>query len=331
MAQVRHLMQRLQPFSASRWKGEWAVLFFSCLVLAGHAAESKLPQTESQTTSSTNYSTQLSSSYGLGWWMWADHTFDQQTCRFWRGFEIARSESVTYARIRMTADNSYRLFLDGREIGKGGEWRSLNEYNVTPLLAPGRHELAIEVFSDYGPAGVIFGLRIELSNGRVIDILSDEKWKLIPLDQKDWEATGHDTTSWPSVTVVAPFGEAQWKQTSARILQGPALHPIILRFWQTAWFQITLLSICSIAILISVYLMSQLSSQTKAQTFLRRERARIARDIHDDVGARLSHLVLLGERAQRNHSSDEQTCAQFDQICERTREVLAAIGSGVVC
>ena len=267
----------------------------------------------------------MSTTYGVGWWIWTDQVFDQQTCRFWRAFEIPRSSVVTYARIRMTADNSYRLFLDGREIGKGGEWRSLNEFNVTPLLEPGPHILAVEAFSDYAAAGMIFGLHMELSNGRVIEIPSDKKWRIVPEGVEHWESKKIAEANWAAATVIAPYGEGHWKQTSSRIIQGPPLHPIVLAFWQKAWFQITLLSVCSIAVLISVYLMSQLASQSKAQQFLQRERARIARDIHDDVGARLSHLVLLGERAQRNQSPDKETQTQIGQICERTREVLGAI------
>jgi signal transduction histidine kinase len=270
-------------------------------------------------------STKLSATYNVGWWIWSAQTYDQQTCRFWRAFEIPRSAAVTYARIRMTVDNSYRLFLDGREIGKGGNWSSLNEFNVTPLLDSGAHTLAVDCFSDYSAAGMIFGLHIELSNGRVIEILSDKNWRVVPNTEEKWQTRKVADANWPAATVIAPYGEAHWKQTSARIIQAPSLHPIVLAFWQKAWFQITLLCVCSIAVLISVYLMSQLASQSKAQQFLQRERARIARDIHDDVGARLSHLVLLGERAQRAQSPDRETQLQLDQICERTREVLGAI------
>lgn len=326
MDPVRHLITAF-PVNAFRPR-TWCIRFLLGCFLLGPASRGSANDILEQTNAGpvqTNYSTKLSDAYGIGWWIWTNQTFDQQTCRFWRSFEVPRSGVINYARIRMTADNSYRLFLDGREIGKGGEWRSLNEYNVTSVLGPGPHTLAVEAFSDYGPAGIVFGLHIELSSGRVMEILSDEKWRIIPDTEKHWDTVKRAEASWPVATVIAPFGEASWKQASARILQGPPLHPIIIRFWQTAWFQITLITVCAIAILISFYSMSQLASQSKAQQFLQRERVRIARDIHDDVGARLSHLVLLGERAQRTHSSNPEARAQFDQICEQTREVLGAI------
>ena len=54
--------------------------------------------------------------FGVGSWIWAAQTFDQQTCRFWRAFEVPRSAVVKYARLRVTADNSFILWIDGREI-----------------------------------------------------------------------------------------------------------------------------------------------------------------------------------------------------------------------
>ncbi|MDI1337781.1 MAG: two-component regulator propeller domain-containing protein [Lacunisphaera sp.] len=75
-------------------------------------------------------------------------------------------------------------------------------------------------------------------------------------------------------------------------------------FWQTWWFRIGLLSVFTGAVVLVVRLISfrrlrrklQLAEQ---QAALSQERARIARDIHDDLGGSLSHIKLLGELALR--------------------------------
>src|SRR6266536_5398450 len=54
----------------------------------------------------------LHPTFGVGSWIWADKTVDQQTCRFWRAFEIPPGV-IKEARLRVTADNSFSLFLDG--------------------------------------------------------------------------------------------------------------------------------------------------------------------------------------------------------------------------
>ena len=80
-----------------------------------------------------------------------------------------------------------------------------------------------------------------------------------------------------------------------------------------------------VALLWSIWLTTQLSAQSKAQRFLQVERARIARDIHDDLGAQLTQLVLLGEVAQSEQPAESATRAQFNQICERARELSHAM------
>src|SRR5437660_2903486 len=85
---------------------------------------------------------------GVGSWIWDAQTFDQQTCRFWRAFEVPAGTAVKQARLRVTADNSFILWIDGRELGRGGEWRTLSEYDVRSVLGPGTHVLAVEAFND---------------------------------------------------------------------------------------------------------------------------------------------------------------------------------------
>ena len=63
----------------------------------------------------------------------------------------------------------------------------------------------------------------------------------------------------------------------------PPLQPIKVFFWQTGWFQITLVTVCGLVILISLQLMAQLALRQKERRLLQLERARIAREIHDTL------------------------------------------------
>ena len=71
--------------------------------------------------------------------------------------------------------------------------------------------------------------------------------------------------------------------------------PRKLQFLQSFWFQVVLWVTVTFALLLCLRLMARLAVQTKAQELLHRERARIARDIHDELGARLTELALEGE------------------------------------
>jgi signal transduction histidine kinase len=262
---------------------------------------------------------------GLGSWIWAARTLDRQTCQFWRSFEIPENSVVIHARLLLTVDNEYTLFLDGRELGHGSEWRELFDYNVTSLMSPGRHTLAVGAYNDSSVAGMIFGLRIDLEDGRTIEIKSDRNWRIVPDGIKSWEKAEKAQDTWPPATIIQTLGGFPWWQTPANVNPMPTLQPIKTYFWQTGWFQISLMSVCALAILISSRLIVQLAGHRKERWLLERERVRIARDIHDDLGSRMTQLVLHGEVAQSELPADSGTRVQLDRICEEVRGVLSTL------
>jgi len=266
-----------------------------------------------------------SSTNGLGSWIWASHTTDRQTCRLWRSIEIPATATVTHAELRMTVDNEFVLFLDGRNLGRGGEWNELFDFNLTYLLAPGPHVLAVEAYNDSDYAGLILGMEVDLSDGRRIDIKSDDNWRVVPNTEKHWETATRSSEKWPRATVIGPLGTKPWWLEPHRVNTMELLLPIKVPFWRTGWFQISVLAVCGAAILVSLRLVGQLAIHRRERWLLQKERGRIARDIHDDVGSRLTQLVLHGEVAQSELPPESATRQQIDQICQEAREVLSTM------
>jgi len=125
--------------------------------------------------------------------------------------------------------------------------------------------------------------------------------------------------------VVGTMHQDPWEAWPMGFSIEPPLHPVPVYFWQRGWFQLTLFFIALAALAICLWLMTQLAAQAQTQNFLQIERARIARDIHDDLGAQLTQLVLLGEVAQREQPSDSTAQEQFRQLCARAREISHAM------
>jgi signal transduction histidine kinase len=258
--------------------------------------------------------------YGVGSWIWDKQTKPQQLCRFWREFDIPKSDPVRRAVMEIAADNTFLLFLDGREIGRGGDWADVTEYDVTQVLEPGPHVLAVEAFNDFDAAGVLAGLRISFLSGRVMEIGTDTSWKIVPSDDKALEKLTHSEPSWPAATIVGKFGDQPWG-TPRRVIKADAVAPVKLRFWQEGWFQIALLSVCGVAMIICVRQAGKLAIQSQSQQMVRRERNRIARDIHDDLTARLTQLILLSEVVQGSLPPGSEPCEQIRRISDKAREL----------
>jgi signal transduction histidine kinase len=105
----------------------------------------------------------------------------------------------------------------------------------------------------------------------------------------------------------------------------PPLQPVITPFWQTGWFVVVLLLVCGIVSLLGLILLTKVLLHNNEQQLLQRERARIARDIHDDLGTRVTQLVLQGEVAQNGLPPASKTRGQLERISEEAREALRAM------
>ncbi|MCY2924796.1 MAG: ATP-binding protein, partial [Planctomycetota bacterium] len=96
-------------------------------------------------------------------------------------------------------------------------------------------------------------------------------------------------------------------------------------FWQTTWFQVTFLTLSGVLLLTIFALVAQLALHQKERWLLQRERARIAMDVHDDIGSRITQLVLNGEDAQEALPGDSKLRLQLGEIWDEAREVLSSI------
>jgi signal transduction histidine kinase len=300
--------------SLTRPAGQWMRLWLLTLTCAATPvpAADHAPASPKWVVEATNH---------LGQWIWETNAFDKQTCRFWKAFEIPGETKAASAILRITVDNGYSLFLDGREIGRGSDWRTVTEYDVTRLLSPGRHSLAVEGFNDRLEGGLILGLHIQLANQQIIEVVSDSSWLVVPGKNRNWTARKSALPDWHPAIVVGSIHHHPWEIWPFGLTTEPALLPIVVHFWQTVWFQLTVLALLLLTTGVCLWLKTQLSMQARAQRLLHSERVRIARDIHDDLGAQLTQLVLLGEVAQREQPADSPARTQFNQICSLARDL----------
>jgi signal transduction histidine kinase len=101
-------------------------------------------------------------------------------------------------------------------------------------------------------------------------------------------------------------------------------------FWQT-WQFISLTSLCLLGLMVySVHYVStqklyrQLESLRQHEA-VEKERARIARDLHDQLGANLTQVALLGELAETDKDLPVEVEAHAKQISQTARDTTHAL------
>ena len=101
-------------------------------------------------------------------------------------------------------------------------------------------------------------------------------------------------------------------------------------FWQTWWFltasAVFLLgTIIAVVHYVSTQKLQRQLAKLQQQEALEKERARIARDIHDQLGASLTQVSLLGELVESDKNSPAEVEAHARQISQTARDTSRAL------
>lgn len=133
-----------------------------------------------------------------------------------------------------------------------------------------------------------------------------------------------------------PPGEYTLRIQRTDILGVPVADILRLRvrvrapLWQSSWFWVTLVSAVSFAAIGgSRYSdwrrMRREIARFKQEQALDRERLRIAQDIHDDLGARVTHLSLLSALGGKHATDPDKARGTFEKISQLTHDLVFAL------
>ena len=119
--------------------------------------------------------------------------------------------------------------------------------------------------------------------------------------------------------------EGEWNKTSTRL--SLVVEPF---FWQTAWFRLLVMagftvSIIAIVRYVSFRRLQQQLHKLEQQAVLQKERTRIAKDIHDDLGANLTQIAFLGELAQQDRREPDKVAERIGKISTAARQSVKSL------
>jgi signal transduction histidine kinase/ligand-binding sensor domain-containing protein len=162
------------------------------------------------------------------------------------------------------------------------------------------------------------------------------RYRLENFDEAWNETTEHRTAVYPRLPagsyrfrVIAANADGIWNRDGAAVYLTVA--PFI---WQTWWFRVgASISVVAVLLLLVRYmafrrlrLRLQLLEQRSA---LDAERARIARDIHDDLGHGLTQIALLSDMTQQDRLAPDELDEQLEQIASTARQGIKSLDETV--
>ena len=122
--------------------------------------------------------------------------------------------------------------------------------------------------------------------------------------------------------VIGCNNDGVWNETGASVS-----FVLLPHFWQTTWF-ISLISLAAVGLVagtarfITWRKVQDKIFRLEHQHAIERERSRIARDMHDELGARLTEIAVLSTLTAKNKFQPEAVQTQSNRISNATAELI---------
>ena len=125
--------------------------------------------------------------------------------------------------------------------------------------------------------------------------------------------------------VAASDASGEWSRTPATLR-----FQVAPFFYHTWWFRLMVLGVFTLSVIAVVRYVSfrRLHRQLRALeelASLHKERARIAKDIHDDLGANLTQIALLGDLARQDQTRGDRAAERIATISATARQAIKSL------
>jgi hypothetical protein len=165
-------------------------------------------------------------------WIWypegnPTRAVDPATRYFRRVFTLDPNKRVRSARIEITADNEFRLQVNGQMVANGDNFHVTYAVDAGALLKQGENVLAVAVTNAGdapNPAGLIAALNVTYQDGTSIGLVTDRKWQAAKEVEEGWHSSKTSTKGWTDATDLGPAGMGPWRLNTSPV-DFPELYP----------------------------------------------------------------------------------------------------------
>ncbi|MCF7849293.1 MAG: HEAT repeat domain-containing protein, partial [Kiritimatiellales bacterium] len=138
------------------------------------------------------------------------------TWYFQKGFAFPAGQKPKSARVIITCDNQWTLYVNGEQVGssatQGHSWKHPLVTDVAEHLVIEQNSIAVEgVNTIPGPAGLLVKLEVQFEDGQTFLLMSDESWYSSSKAESGWSDNDFNGgTNWKPVTVIGNHGVSPW-------------------------------------------------------------------------------------------------------------------------
>ncbi|MDX2249878.1 MAG: DUF1549 domain-containing protein [Bacteroidia bacterium] len=134
-------------------------------------------------------------------------------------FEIPANKEIVNAELLVTADHSFHLHLNEKEITSGDDWQEVHKADLTGKVAAGKNIIAAEAENEgpiANPAGLLVSIQIEYADGSWVRFYSNNQWKTTDTEPKgNWRTLLFDDKEWKNARNYGDFFNGKWGRLPA--------------------------------------------------------------------------------------------------------------------
>ncbi|MCF7972222.1 MAG: glycoside hydrolase family 78 protein [Phycisphaerae bacterium] len=144
-------------------------------------------------------------------WIWCDEGNPAQSApvgtRYFRKmFALDTGRTITRAVAALSVDNSFVCVVNGKQAGRGNNFKTAVPFELTDLLKPGVNIVTVQATNEgdnSNPAGLLGAIKVEFDTGDPVMIVTNGTWICAPKNEDD---------AWDKVKVLGPLGQGPWGQ-----------------------------------------------------------------------------------------------------------------------
>src|SRR5262249_38121568 len=108
----------------------------------------------------------------------------------------------------ITATNAFTVWVNGKQVGKGDDWKKVRAFDVQKLLVHGLNVIAVEARHTEGPAGLLARLGYVPNGMSKLAAYSNGSWKASKTAPAGWQEVTFNDRGWAPVRVLGAYGQA---------------------------------------------------------------------------------------------------------------------------